>query len=65
MAKQQKVTVQLTVQVPEGTSKTKVEKTLSTLLKSGSTPEGFKVGAPKVVTPAPASKEPEFIPEYA
>lgn len=48
MAKQ-KVTVQVTVQVPEGTSRTKVEKAVSTLLKSGEAPEGFKVGAPKVV----------------
>lgn len=48
MAKQ-KVTVQVTVQVPEGTSRTKIEKAVSTLLKSGDAPEGFKLGAPKVV----------------
>jgi len=58
MAKSQKVKVELTVQVPEGTSRTKVEKTLSTLLKSGSAPEGFKVGSPKVVVAAtPATSE--------
>ncbi len=52
-AKTQKVKVELTVQVPEGTSKTKVEKTVSTLLKSGAAPEGFKLGAPKVVLAKP------------
>jgi hypothetical protein len=46
--KTQKVNVTLQVQVPTGTSKTKVEKTISTLLKSGSAPEGFKLGAPRV-----------------
>jgi hypothetical protein len=48
-----KVKVELTVQVPAGTSKTKVETTLRTLLK-GAVPEGFKIGAPKVVVAAPA-----------
>mgnify|MGYP000955660107 CR=1 FL=1 len=49
MPKQQKVTVQVQISVPEGTSKTKVEKAVATLLKSGSAPEGFKLGAPKVI----------------
>lgn len=53
--KNQKLTVQVAVTVPEGTSKTKVEKSLSTLLKAGV--EGFKLGAPKVVAPtAPATE---------
>ncbi len=56
MAKQT-VTVQVKVQVPEGTSKTKVEKAVSTLLKSGSAPEGFKLGAPKVLQEATAASE--------
>jgi len=56
MAKQT-VTVQVKVQVPEGTSRTKVEKTVSTLLKSGSTPEGFKLGAPKVIQEASPASE--------
>jgi hypothetical protein len=59
MPKQQKVTVQVQVSVPEGTSKTKVEKAVSTLLKSGNAPDGFKLGAPKVVpqqTSTPASE---------
>lgn len=45
--KNQKATVTLNLTVPSGTSKTKIEKALSTLLKSGATPEGFKLGAPK------------------
>lgn len=49
-SKNQKLTVQVAVTVPEGTSKTKVEKSLSTLLKAGV--EGFKLGAPKVLAPA-------------
>ena len=51
MAKQQKLTVQVNVTVPEGTSKTRVEKAVNTLLKSGSAPEGFKLGSPKVIAP--------------
>lgn len=54
MAKSQKVQVQVSVTVPEGTSKTKVEKAVSTLLKAGTAPEGFKLGAPKVVQEATA-----------
>lgn len=48
--KTQKLRVELQVTVPEGTSKTKVEKAVSTLLKSGAVPEGFKLGSPKVVS---------------
>lgn len=51
MAKSEKVKIEISVQVPQGTSKTKIEKTISSLLKSSS-PEGFKIGAPKVVVPA-------------
>lgn len=47
VAKTQKAKVELTVQVPTGTSRTKIEKTISTLLKGGSVPEGFRIGAPK------------------
>lgn len=49
--KSQKLTVQIAVSVPEGTSKTKVEKAISSALKANA-PEGFKLGAPKVITPA-------------
>jgi uncharacterized protein YggL (DUF469 family) len=57
MAKNQKMTVQVQVTVPEGTSRTKVEKAVKTLLQSGIAPEGYKLGAPKVVEPetAPAA----------
>lgn len=53
-SKNQKLTVQISVSVPEGTSKTKVERALSSALKAN-TPEGFKLGAPKVVTSASTS----------
>jgi len=45
--KTQKATVTVQVQVPTGTSKTRIEKAVSTLLKSQSAPEGFKLGAPR------------------
>lgn len=61
MAKSQKLTVQVSVTVPEGTSKTKVEKTVSSLLKSSEAPEGFRLGAPKVVeTPSTPKLEPSL-----
>jgi hypothetical protein len=55
MAKSEKVQVTVQVTVPSGTSKTKVEKTISSLLKSGTAPEGFKLGSPKVTQQAAAS----------
>lgn len=51
MAKTEKVTVTLQVTVPVGTSRTKVEKTVKSLLASP--PEGFKLGSPKVAVTAP------------
>lgn len=54
MAKQKKMTVQVQVTVPEGTSRTKVEKAVKTLLQSGSAPEGYKLGSPKVIEPESA-----------
>lgn len=51
--KSEKMKVELSVTVPSGTSKTKVEKALSTALKGVNFGvEGLKLGAPKVV-PAP------------
>lgn len=54
MNKTQKVTVTLQVVVPTGTSKTKVEKTIKSLLKVN-TPETFKIGIPHaaIIEPAP------------
>jgi hypothetical protein len=54
--KSETVQVTLSVKVPVGTSKTKVEKTVSTLLKNGgSAPEGYKIGSPKVTSGVLAS----------
>lgn len=50
MAKTEKMDVFLKVTVPAGTSRTKVEKALKTLLANA--PEGYKIGSPKVAIKA-------------
>ena len=49
--KTENLKVEVRVTVPVGTSRTRVEKALSTLLKSSAAPEGFKIGSPKVAAP--------------
>jgi len=54
MPKTEKVKVEVTCTVPSGTSKTKVAKTINSLLKSGSGEniDGWKIGSAKPVEEA-------------
>jgi hypothetical protein len=63
MNKTQKVTVTLQVVVPTGTSKTKVEKTIKSLLKLN-TPADFKIGIPHAAIIEPAPRKPRLRKKY-